>query len=72
MDNRKNLKVSPWIHALLVKRAKRLGVKYYVLADAIIEKGLHETDPVLQNAVVGLQQDVMQPITNTSQEPPTE
>lgn len=72
MDDRKNLKVSPWIHEMLVNRAKILGVKHYVLADAIIEKGLREEDPVLQNDVASLQRSVTQQTTNTSQEPPKE
>jgi hypothetical protein len=72
MDDRKNLKVSPWIHQMLVDRAKTLGMKYYVLADAIIEKGLREEDPVLQTAVASLQRSVKQQTTNTSQEPQEE
>ena len=68
MTETKNLKVPIQTHEKLRKRAKALGVKQFVLADALLLVGLQMTDRAIQTAVVNAQ--LTQPTESTSQEPP--
>lgn len=67
MDEFKNLKVPFQAHERLVSRANALGMKKYVLAEALILIGLTCTDRELQDAVVNAQLP-KPPRGNTSQE----
>lgn len=65
----KNLKVPEQTHKLLVSRADALGMKYYVLADALLNVGLQMTDQALQETVVNARQlAVKPPKVDTTQE----
>jgi hypothetical protein len=67
MTETKNLKVPFQTHETLRKRAKALGMKQFVLADALLVVGLQMTDRQIQTAVVNAQ--LTQPTGSTSQEP---
>lgn len=67
MTETKNLKVPFQTHEKLRKRAKALGMKQFVLADALLLVGLQMSDRQLQAAVVNAQ--LTQPTTSTSEEP---
>jgi hypothetical protein len=69
MTEFKNLKVPKETHDLLNSRAKRLGMKVYALADALLLEGLKKENPALGGAVVESQQEVKRPEASTSQEP---
>jgi hypothetical protein len=47
MTEFKNLKVPKETHDLLNSRAKRLGMKVYALADALLLEGLKKENPAL-------------------------
>lgn len=65
----KNLKVPEQTHKLLVSRADALGMKYYVLADALLGIGLEMTDQALQETVVNARQlTIKLPKADTTQE----
>lgn len=64
MTETKNLKVPFQTHEALKRRAKALGVKQFVMADALLLVGLQMTDRQIQNAVVNAQ--LTQPTGNTS------
>ena len=70
MTETKNLKVPIQTHEMLKKRANALGVKHYVMAEAILLLGLKLTDREIQEAVVNAQ--LMQQTTNTTSEAPPE
>lgn len=72
MTEFKNLKVPKETHDLLNSRAKRLGMKVYALADALLLEGLKKQDPALGGAVVEVPQEVRPPAASTSQEPQPE
>lgn len=55
MDENKNLKVPFVTHDALKKRANALGVKQFVLADALLIVGLQMSDSDIQKAVVETQ-----------------
>lgn len=55
MTENKNLKVPSETHEMLRKRAKALGVKQFVLADALLLVGLKMKDSEIQHAVVEAQ-----------------
>lgn len=55
MTDQKNLKVPETTHELLRRRAKALGMKQFVLADALLLQGLEQSDEELQKAVVKAQ-----------------
>jgi hypothetical protein len=67
MTDFKNLKIPAHTHEMLVSRAKSLGMKYYVLADALILAGLEEPNEIVQRHVVSAQQPT-QPTTDTTKE----
>jgi hypothetical protein len=67
MTESKNLKVPFQTHEKLRKRAKALGVKVFVLTDALLQVGLTMTDRQIQTAVVNAQ--LTQPLESTSEEP---
>ena len=71
MTEIKNLKIPAETHKLLVSRAKSLGMKYYVLADALILAGLEESNESVQRHVVSAQQAKPQ-TTDTRPELPEE
>jgi hypothetical protein len=66
MTDQKNIKVPPETHELLRKRAKALGMKQFVLADALLLHGLELCDLELQKAVVNSQ--LKRPTDDTTQE----
>ena len=77
MNEFKNLKVPRETHDLLTTRAKRLGMKVYTLADAILLASLQKDDPALREVVAKVQLSVantqsMLPEDHTNQEPPEE
>lgn len=65
MSEFKNVKVPNQTHELMVLRAKALGLKKFVLADALIKNGLAMSDEAIQKAVVNAQ--LTQPSTDTTQ-----
>ena len=66
----KNLKVPEQTHKLLVSRANALGMKYYVLADALLSVGLEMSDQALQETVVNARQlTIKPPKVDTTLEP---
>lgn len=71
MTEFKNLKVPSQTHEKLVSRANALGVKKFVLADALLQVGLQMDDTAIQAAVVAAQR-VTQPTASTSAALPPE
>jgi len=71
MTEFKNLKVPSQTHERLVSRANALGMKKFVLADALLQIGLAMEDTAIQAAVVAAQ-GIKQPRGSTSAEPPPE
>lgn len=69
MTEIKNLKVPFQTHEMLRKRAKALGVKQFVLADALLLVGLRMKDAEIQQEVVNAQL-VKQPTASTTEEQP--
>ena len=63
----KNLKVPESTHEKLVSRANALGMKKFVIADALLLAGLGLTDQEIQEAVVNAQRGIMPPTANTTQ-----
>lgn len=55
MTEHKNLKLPIQTHELLRRRAKALGMKQFVLADALIVVGLQMNDRQIAAAVVNAQ-----------------
>jgi hypothetical protein len=71
MTEFKNLKVPEQTHELLSSRAESLGVKIFVLADALLRTGLTLSDREIQDAVVNARQPpVTPPTTDTTRERP--
>lgn len=69
MADNKNVKVPVETHQLLISRAKALGMKYYVLADALLSTGLQMSDQALHETVVNTRQlTVKRQKVDTSQE----
>lgn len=67
----KNLKVPERTHEKLDLRAEALGLKLYVLADALLCTGLALSDREIQDAVVNARQvKLKQPSTDTNPAPP--
>lgn len=56
MTEFKNLKVPEQTHELLSSRAETLGIKKFVLADALLRTGLTLSDREIQDAVVNARQ----------------
>ena len=72
MPEFKNLKVPERTHETLDLRAEALGLKLYVLADALLCTGLSLTDREIQEAVVNARQLKVRPRstdTNPAQPP---
>lgn len=67
MTENKNLKVPFHTHEMLRKRAKALGVKQFVLVDALLLVGLKMTNSEIQQAVVQAQL-IKPPEANTTEE----
>jgi hypothetical protein len=67
MTELKNLKVPFQTHEMLRKRAKALGMKQFVLADALLLVGLKLNDAAIQRAVAAAQ--LTQPTASTTPEP---
>lgn len=71
MKEFKNLKVPEQTHEALSFRAETLGMKIFVLADALLHIGLKMSDTEIQAAVVNARQlSTRQPSTDTTQERP--
>lgn len=70
MSENKNLKVPFHTHELLRKKARSLGMKQFVLADALLLVGLQMSDSQILRAVAGAQ--LTQQSDCTSEEPPPE
>lgn len=56
MSELKNLKVSEETHLALTTRAKRLGMKIHLLAEAMLIAGLRQADRKLLDEVMQLQE----------------
>ena len=68
MPEFKNLKVPEQTHERLDLRAEALGLKLYVLADALLCTGLSLSDREIQDAVVNARQLTLKPrSTDTNQ-----
>lgn len=67
----KNLKVPEQTHKLLVSRADALGMKYYVLADALLSIGLQLNDQALHETVVNTRQLAIKPPKVDTNQVPT-
>jgi hypothetical protein len=71
MTEFKNLKVPEQTHGMLISRAESLGMKKFVLADALLRIGLNLSDQEIQAAVVSARQpSITPPSTGTSLEQP--
>lgn len=73
MPEFKNLKVPEQTHEQLISRADALGLKIFVMADALLRVGLTLSDREIQDAVVNARQlQVTLPTVDTSpeQKPP--
>lgn len=66
MSDFKNLKVPTKTHEKLAARAKALGMKHFVLADALLLVGLEKDNAALQRDVVNTQ--LTPPEADTTQE----
>lgn len=71
MTELKNLKVPIQTHEALSKKAKSLGMKMFVLADALLLVGLKMKDSELQKAVVNAQLTQQKESTTEEFPPPT-
>lgn len=70
MPEFKNLKVPERTHETLDLRAEALGLKLYVLADALLRTGLALSDREIQDAVVNARQPKLkQQSTDTNPAP---
>ena len=69
MNEHKNLKVPPETHAKLAARAKTLGMKKFVLADALLLAGLEKDNAAIQAAVVNAQLRQQQASTSSAEKP---
>ena len=71
MKEFKNLKVPEQTHEMLSSRAEALGMKIFVLADALLRASLTLSDQEIQETVVNARQPpVKQPKADTTQARP--
>lgn len=72
MTEFKNLKVPEQTHETLSSRAETLGIKKFVLADALLRVGLTLSDREIQDAVVNARQPPVKQhsIDTTPERPP--
>lgn len=71
MPEFKNLKVPERTHEKLDSRAEALGLKLYVLADALLCTGLSLSDREIQDAVVNARQLTLKPRSTDTNPAPT-
>lgn len=71
MPEFKNLKVPEQTHETLSSRAESLGMKIFVLADALLRIGLTLSDQEIQAAVVNARQLTITPPKDDTNQAPT-